>query len=268
MFLRPQIEAYGDRLISIAGRLSNLRADINTKVLTDQKEILSTAYTIEAELMAWIAALPPEFLYTTIEDPSPDLLAQKIGGGPPPYGGRYHIYRDLWLCHTWNQYRCARIIVSEIILGCLRRIAINSKAAAVSSELQSHCGRLRSTTRQLAVDICCSVPFHFGVGNVATKPLGSVPLGQNYIGGLILLWPLILAGATESKHHPLRNWVIECLYVIGHSMGIDQALLLIDILETETGVFDGVQVGEDGVFFRESGGTTEGNKVLTGTWGP
>ncbi|KAH8434210.1 Zn(II)2Cys6 transcription factor [Aspergillus melleus] len=268
MFLRPQAEAYGDRLISIAGRLSNLRADINAKILTDQKEILSTAYTIEAELMAWIAALPPEFLYTSIEDPNPDLLAQKIGSGPAPYGGRYHIYHDLWLCHTWNQYRCTRIIVSEIILGCLRRIAINSKAAAVSSELQSHCGRLRNTTRQLAMDICCSVPFHFGVGNVATKPLGSVPLGQSYIGGLILLWPLILAGATESKHHPLRNWVIDCLYVIGHSMGIDQALLLIDVLETETGVFDGVQVGEDGVFFRESGGTTEGNKVLTGTWGP
>lgn len=267
MYLRPQVEAYGDRLISIAGRLSNLRADINRRLKVDQKEILSAAYAIEAELMAWVAALPPDFLYTIVEHPSPDPFATMLGRGNSPCDNRYHIYHDLWLAHSWNQYRCARIIVSEIILGCLRRLSFKSSAMAVSGELQSHCTRLRSTTRELARDICASVPFHFGIGNVSTKPSEYIPLNQSYLGGLLMLWPLVLAGATEEKGHPLRQWVMDCLRLIGHSMGIDQALALIEVLETEVGIFEGIEDGQNGVSFREYGGTTAGNKVLCGTWG-
>ncbi|KAF9887045.1 hypothetical protein FE257_010539 [Aspergillus nanangensis] len=267
MYLRPQTEAYGDRLISIAGRLSNLRADIHRRLLTDQKEILSAAYAIEAELMGWVAALPQDFLYTTIQHPSPDPFASMLGRGQSPCNHRYHIYHDLWLGHSWNQYRCARIIVSEIILGCLRRLSFRSTTMAISGELQSHCTRLRSTTRQLAQDICASVPFHFGIGNVSTKPSYYLPMHQSYLGGLLCLWPLVMAGATEGKNHPLRLWVMDCLRLIGHTMGIDQALALIEVLETEAGIFDGIEDGEDGVYFIESGGTTAGNKVLTGSWG-
>ncbi|GES62315.1 C6 finger domain protein [Aspergillus terreus] len=267
MYLRPQTEAYGDRLITIAGRLSNLRADINRKMRTDQREILSAAYAIEAELMAWVAGLPPEFMYTVVEHPSPDPFANMLGRTDSPCGNRYHIYHDLWLAHSWNQYRCARIIVSEIILGCLRRLSFRSPAMAISGELQNHCTRLRSSTRELARDICATVPFHFGIGNVGTKPSEYLPLNQAYLGGLLALWPLVLAGATEGKNHPLRVWVIHCLRIIGHTMGIDQALALIEVLETEVGIFDGIEDGENGVYFLEYGGTTAGNKVLTGTWG-
>ncbi|PKY05950.1 hypothetical protein P168DRAFT_250959 [Aspergillus campestris IBT 28561] len=262
MFLRPHAEAYSDRLISIAGRLSNLRADINCKVLADQGEILTAAYAIEAELMAWLASLPAEFLYTTVEDPTP--VAVTMGWGPAPWNNRHHIYSDLWICNTWNQYRCARIIVSEIILSCLRRLATG---ATVPAELQSHCSRIRGTSRQVATDICASVPFHFGVDNFTTKPSLYFPVHQSYLGGLMLLWPLVLAGATEDRQHPMRKWVIGCLRFIGHSMGIDQALALIDVLEYEFGVFEGVEDGENGVVFRTHEQMTRTNKVLTGTWG-
>ncbi|KAE8149423.1 hypothetical protein BDV25DRAFT_156336 [Aspergillus avenaceus] len=268
MFLRTQVDAYGDRLIGIAGRLSNLRSNINMGLLTDHKEILSAAYGIEAELMAWIAGIPSEFLYTTVESPTlSDISFNMWGHGPHPYNNRYHIYSDLWLCHTMNQYRCARIIVSEIILSCLGRISLSTPTATISSDLLEHCTRLRSTTRQLACDICSSVPYHFSVGNILSEPFDSLPVNQSYVAGLILLWPLVLAGATESLNHPLRKWVISCLRLIGHSMGIDQALALIDILESESGVFEGVGDGQDGIYFRETDAPAI-NRVLVGTWAP
>ncbi|KAB8274354.1 hypothetical protein BDV30DRAFT_209297 [Aspergillus minisclerotigenes] len=266
MFLRTRADVYGDRLIGIAGRLSNLRADINMGLLVDPHEILSAAYGIEAELMGWIAALPPEFLYTNVEGPTlSDISSNMWGQGPHPYNNKYHVYNDLWTCHTFNQYRCARIIVSEIILTCLRQLSLNVPAAAISNDLLEHCTRLRNTTRQLANDICASVPYHFSVGNIPTGPFDSLPVNQSYVAGLLLLWPLVLAGATESLNHPLRKWVISCFRLIGHSMGVDQALALVEVLECESGIFDGVGDGDDGIYFRETVSLAT-NRVLVGTW--
>ncbi|EAW07264.1 Zn(II)2Cys6 transcription factor [Aspergillus clavatus NRRL 1] len=265
MFLRPQSEAYGDRLIYILGRLANLRADVRSKSMMDNQEILAAAYGIESELMAWLASLPADFQYTTVENPRPETSVKRLCRGIILYNNRYHIYNDLWTCHTWNQYRCARIVVCEIILSCLRRLFLNSAGTCVPSELQNHCFRIRSTTRQLAADISASVPYHFGVGNTGNSQPGSVPVNESHTAGLVLLWPLVLAGATEGKNHPLRKWCIDCLRLIGHGMGIDQALALVDVLESEVGIFEGVN--DDGVIMEEKGSAIANNKVLTSTWG-
>ncbi|GFF46730.1 uncharacterized transcriptional regulatory protein YKL222C [Aspergillus udagawae] len=263
MFLRPQTDAYGDRLIYIIGQLANLRADVRQKYMTDNQEILAAAYDIEAELLAWLASLPPDFSYTTVENTYSDAAFKRLCRGILPYNNQYHIYSDLWICHTWNQYRCARIIVSEIILSCLRRLFVKS-AGASPSELQSHCFKIRSTTRQLATDICASVPYHFGVGSTGESQTGSVHINESHTAGLVLLWPLVMAGASEGKNHPLRKWGIDCLRLIGHGMGIDQALALIDVLESEAGVFDGV--GDDGVLIEEKSSAIVKNIVLATTW--
>jgi hypothetical protein len=73
-----------------------------------------------------------------------------------------------------------------------------------------------------------------------------------------------MAGASEGKNHPLRKWGIDCLRLIGHGMGIDQALALIDVLESEAGVFDGV--GDDGVLIEEKSSAIVKNIVLATTW--
>ncbi|KAE8350133.1 hypothetical protein BDV28DRAFT_163188 [Aspergillus coremiiformis] len=266
MFLRTNVDGYGDRLIGTAARLSNLRSDINVGLLTDPHEILSAAYGIETELMAWIAALPPEYVYTTVDDPSASSISFNTWGqGPHPYNNRYHIYGDLWYCNTFNQYRCARIIVSEVILGCLRQISLNTPAAAISNDLKDHCTRLRNTTHQLANEICFSVPYLFSVGTIVSDSFDHLPVKQTYVAGLILLWPLVLAAATESLNHPLRKWVISCFRLIGHGMGIDKALALIEVLESESSLFDGVGDGEDGIYFRETDSLAT-NRVLVGSW--
>ncbi|KKK20377.1 hypothetical protein ARAM_003103 [Aspergillus rambellii] len=265
MYLRPQIDAYCDRLIYIAGKLSNLRADINSKILTDANETLSAAYAVEAELLAWVAAGPTDFSYTTFTCASVPEWVRMFGNRPFPYNNQYHVYRDLWICHTWNQYRCSRVIVCEIILSCLRRLSAVSPTMAMSKELQGHCAQIRQVTRELAQDICASAVYHLGVEGPEAASY-SVPASYCYVGGMLLLWPLTLAGATEPRDHPLRRWVRECLRVIGHSIGIDQALAIIDILEAEAGVFEGMEESESGVVFRDTVDASVHNRVLVGTW--
>lgn len=233
MFLRPQQEAYGDHLIRICSKLANLRADTDAKVLVDFTEIISAAYAIEAELIAWLAALPPNFSYTTVESEWIDSTFRDRCRGLLPYENRYHIYRSFWVCNVWNQYRSARIMTNQHILGYTKALAGGKPMSSLPSDLQNQLRTVRSTIQQQAADICASIPFHFGVGDIENSLSGASPQTESFIGGFILLWPLYLAGVTEGKNHPMRKWATDCLELVGHSMGIDQALALIDVIETE-----------------------------------
>ncbi|PYI04189.1 C6 finger domain protein [Aspergillus sclerotiicarbonarius CBS 121057] len=246
MFLRPHSVAYGDRLITAMGRISNLRADINEKVVTDRKKMLECAYSIEAELMSWIMSLPENFVYTTVEDPNP-----RFGWGPRPYKNRYHVYSDFWVCNSWNQYRVSRIIVSDLILTCIRELNAGSPHPA---DLANHAAQIRSTARQLASDICASVPFYFSdtvikvtTGLSGKSVVDDAPMQQGFIRGMVLLWPLAMAAATRGRNHPLHKWVLECFHLIGNDMGIDQALALVELLKSDGGQFDTLVLPEENV---------------------
>lgn len=222
--------------------------------MTDGREILTKAYGIEAELMAWVAGLPPSFMYTTVNNTTDDSQFLYRSRGVFPYGDQHHVYSELWLGHAWNQYRCSRVIVTQIIMSCLRRMTANPTGVYPSDELHLHCSKLRETARQLAVDICASVPDHLGlVGEPSSN-------NRSHIGAIVLLWPLFLAAATENKTHMLRKWAIGIYKLIGYTMGIDQALALIELLELEPGFFEDID-RKDGIVYRvqdlEDVGTNE-----------
>ncbi|KAJ5788962.1 transcriptional regulator family: Fungal Specific TF [Penicillium psychrosexuale] len=230
MILQPE-QVHGNRLLTIIGKLSNLRADICANMYNEQ-EIISAASAIEASLIAWLAALPPEFNYTT----------HRLRG-ITPYDDQYHMYSSAWVCHSWNQYRSARIIVSEIILSRVRRLSDSSSMTSLSEELRIQCRTLRSTIRRLAVDICRSVPFHF-IGYQVDR-VSSLPPPEHYVAGLMLLWHLFVAGVVENPQHRLRRWVVKCLQMIGNTMGIDQALAVADIVADYPGALRSVTEEED-----------------------
>ncbi|OKP10431.1 hypothetical protein PENSUB_4155 [Penicillium subrubescens] len=233
MFLRPG-EAHGNRLIMIIGRLSNLRVDIQEKILTDNREIISVASSIEADLIAWLAALPPDFTYETHTKSPYDFMFQERCRGLALYDDKFHEYPSLWVCNTWNQYRCARILVSEIILSHIRKLSESNSIRLLSDEFRQHCKTIWANTRRLAVDICRSVPYHLGAHLKDASP--NFPPPESYMGGLMLLWPLFLAGIVENPNHALRRWVIQCLKMVGHSYGFDQALALMDIVAVDPGI--------------------------------
>lgn len=258
MLLRPS-EAHSNRLIVIIGKLSNLRADIQARAFSNEREIISMASSIEADLIAWLAALPPEFTYETHTKSPYDTLLQEKCRGQALYDDQYHVYPNLWVCNTWNQYRCARIIVSEIILSHIRQISDSSSLRSLSDEFRLHCKTLRSTIRRLAVDICRSVPFHLGAHEKDVSP--NCPPPESYIGGLMLLWPLFLAGVVENPNHGLRRWVVQCLKMIGHTMGLDQALALMDIVASDPGILHLVLEEGDSTVTDESGSSIVSSAV-------
>ncbi|KAJ5493549.1 hypothetical protein N7463_009636 [Penicillium fimorum] len=49
-------------------------------------------------------------------------------------------------------------------------------------------------------------------------------------GGVALVWPLLIAANSGFASPPLRKWIIGCLEKIGHSMGINQALAMAQLL--------------------------------------
>lgn len=233
MFLRPQTDAFGDRLTCICAKLANLRADLYAKVVTDKAEVLTRAYGIEAELVAWLATLPSHFSYTTVEDQCSGPSSRMRSHDIRPYNDRYHIYGEFIVCNVWNQYRSARILNNQLILDCLRELSGNKPIAAMPHDVRSQCRAIRGTIQQLAADVCASVPCHFGSGQMEGPSNGCLYPTDTYVGGLVILWPLFLAGMTEGRAHPMRKWVSECLEVIGHTMGIDQSLALMEMMGTK-----------------------------------
>ncbi|KAL4949262.1 hypothetical protein BDW69DRAFT_202962 [Aspergillus filifer] len=228
------------KLILLIGRLSNLRADIHTQAITNPQQILAKASAIEADLIAWLAALPPEFTYTTHTFTPTNQRTQRSNHGLHPYTNDYHIYPDMWALNCWNHYRCARILVSEILLSSLQKItSISPASGSPFNDLLIQVRTLRSTIRRLGTDIIRSVPSLLTPSSTRSR-IATLP-DQSYLSGLMLLWPLWIAGIIESISHPQRKWVIKCLEIIGHTRGLAQALAVMDILRVDPGMFYSVE---------------------------
>lgn len=216
-----------DRLAAILIKLSNLRADISAKYNVDDVEILSAAQAIESELTTWAITLPQKWAYRTFEVAERDSVPAANKAGLYPYDGRYHIYADFSISDAWNNYRASSIIASEIILGQLHCLSTQSATLSFSGEYRVRCRSIGATQRQLALDICYSVPFHLGLVDAeevqSLRPLGSV-------GGFILLYPLFVAACVYGTAHPVGKWVIDCYKLIRRTNGTEEALALVDIL--------------------------------------
>ncbi|KAK4862194.1 hypothetical protein LT330_003332 [Penicillium expansum] len=232
--------AIGTKIIILIGNLSNLRANIHTQALTDPQEILSAACAIEADLIAWLAALPPDFTYSSHTLMPLDCSFERRCHGIRPYNNEYHVYPDIWASNCWNHYRCARVIVSELILSQVHKLS-NSSPTSLSEDFRLYSKSLRSTTRRLGADICRSSPFHLGACNLEVLPERPMLPPESYLGGLMLLWPLFIAGMVEGPTHPQRQWVIKCLHTIGNTFGLAQALALMDLLIVDPGMFHSVE---------------------------
>ncbi|GAD98864.1 C6 finger domain protein, putative [Paecilomyces variotii No. 5] len=235
--LKAPDATYTDQLTDIVAKLCNLRADIASKSITKNSEIFSAACSIECELSAWVNSLPSTWAYSTTQDTREYHKVKNEWNDLYPYNGRYHVYGDLWMCNAWNNYRAARILVNEIILARLRLMHSQPTAVSSSSEFGVQCANIRSTLRQLAADVCYSIPYACGNVNGSNHiDVEDVYISKSSIGGFIVLWPLFLAASVDGWDRVVGEWCIECFRWIGRTLGIGQALAMIDILRMNTGI--------------------------------
>jgi len=234
--MRPSFEgAAVDELTHLIVRLVNFRANVKNQVLIDSTEILSVAHELDLELTTWAHNLSPSWSYQTVTCRDDCFFRVSECDKLRPYNGRYHVYRDLWMCNIWNNYRYARILVNEIILSQLQSQASRSTTLSYSRLFRDHCRSVRDAARGAAEDICYTAPCQLGVMPLENDETQCPSGPQSSIGGYALLWPLYIATIIDGNLHPLSRWVADCYRVIARNMGIDQAVALAMLLPTESG---------------------------------
>lgn len=155
---RGPTDQFIDHLGTVVIQLSNVCAALKDKTLTEPSEIIRTALGLEADLISVSIAIPPSWSYTTATLPFVDRepITRAI------WGDSYHIYRSIAASSMWNNYRCARILVHEIIIDAVQRLAV----ATLDDPGSQRCtlaNQSRRIVQQLTEDICASVPFYLGL---------------------------------------------------------------------------------------------------------
>ncbi|CAI7616208.1 unnamed protein product [Penicillium manginii] len=150
-----------DNLGLIVIRLTNFCAALKDATITDPSEIIRTALTLDAELMANFINVPSPWNYKSIDIPMVD--GESIL--PMAWGTSYHIYHSIAASSMWNNYRSSRILIHELIIDTVTGLDSSETDQTSYQQRQHLASQSRQIARQLMEDICASAPFHLGAGS-------------------------------------------------------------------------------------------------------
>jgi hypothetical protein len=246
------------RVQEILIAFADFRSKTRTGVISDPQAILSKALEIDGALLELFSDVPLDWEYMTMyTDADPDIVFNK----------RYHVYYDYWIAQLWNAMRTIRILLNEQIREVLLQGFSSKPPLFLGPEYTAQFQISTDVLYELAADILASVPQHLGyvskcnaqicTSNSAT-PANSDQKKSRFLwtdfedlspalpwhrdsptdklmirasGGYFLLWPLFLVGSMDITTDPIRRWVIKNLEYVGRSMGIQQALVLVNVVE-------------------------------------
>jgi len=203
-------DAHATDLVYIISRLTDLHASIRSKFLTDANIIVREALLLDADLEKWEMRLPQSWRYKCERHTEESDVV---------YQGVLHVYRDFWTARVYNNYRWSRILVNELLIVHMARLGL------FSGEDTAQQNKSLAMISSLAVDICCSVCSQFHNPSLVkeAKTQGVPALS----GCFLLLFPLAIAGSAMGVADDLHDFVIRVLEIIGHGMGVAQALTAI-----------------------------------------
>ncbi|OQD80764.1 hypothetical protein PENANT_c033G11225 [Penicillium antarcticum] len=173
--------------------LRNTAADIKDGALRDDTMVLSMAMEIDTKLEEFSRELFANFPFiigTWNGKNSSVNESRHISH----YDGNFHIYTSVEACDIWNSYRSTRILVSSLLLSHLKP-SMRCTATPTESHPDQYFN-IYYLTKQLAIDICQSVPFKLGLtehGKKNNQAIEAVQTGA----GLTLLYPLYLAAVVD-----------------------------------------------------------------------
>jgi hypothetical protein len=210
-------EAASTALSDLAIKFANLRSSMTSfHDYSNPEYIIAALCDLDSEYTEWVSRCPAQFLYstTTLKERSEEVFSD-----------HYHMYSSLWTATVWNHYRCARILVNELLLDQLGYVFQNpdiclglwDNFCLYENQVQLSNGMLL----QLSHDICSSVPFFMGLdGSSGDKSKRASPKA---VSGNLLLWPLYTAACTGMVSDIMRGWVAGRLRMISDVLGIRQA---------------------------------------------
>lgn len=168
---------------------------------------LENANIVESNISSWERSLDEQWKRKTTYNFLPNMVEVS-----------FDYYSDLQIGKVWNQYRCARIILSESIILVLKRLMHldPSRSQACLADMF----RSIKLIRIMLSGIYDSIPFH--MQQVGTHGELVTSSSMKLLGGEHLLWPLdfLLHNYWSSEKETVRALTI--LQHIGE-LGLGQA---------------------------------------------
>lgn len=206
-------------LLDSVSQLCELRASIKDRSLINPPTIITSLLNLDAAVVKWAAERASRWDYSTVFDSTkPDLI----------YDDSYSVYSTYWIAGTWNIQRGTRVFVQEAILAQINALLTKPQSTTTTLLLLSQRSRSLATISELASDICASVPYLLGHDKPYHEQISNPAPA---VCGYFLVTSLYLAGSTIGVPRSMRFYVLGRLKYIGHVLGIQQSLLLAEILQ-------------------------------------
>lgn len=139
-------------------------------------------------------------------------------------------YDNIQIGKIWNQYRCARIVLSENILLILNQLVLLETKRG--QEWLSETSRCIKVIKTMLSGIYDSIPFHLQ----EISPRGEMikSMSMQVLGGEHLLWPLgvLLHNFWSGEHERTRAW--RTLDTINTKLGLRQASKIVQAVAAWT----------------------------------
>ncbi|KAF7592262.1 hypothetical protein BBP40_000464 [Aspergillus hancockii] len=204
--------------------VGNIVAIIKEDAYDNPVAVLQRALQIDAEMVTWAMSVDPKLRYTIVKANKPDDENQTL---PLIYGDHYHIYPSATSSIAWNNYRFTRIILNGTIAFLCSLVERETGQAYPHAPSEEQTTEI---TRQLAEDICSSVPYHLGSADSSDSAAFGIP----FAGGVLrLIWPLFIATDCAGATSKMRAWIAQCLEKIGHGVGIHMAVTMAQLLRDD-----------------------------------
>lgn len=215
-------------------RLANLRAAVKAGEISSTFEVLRMALDLRDDLTSFELSIKANYNIQTV------INRKGSSGFLPPefvYGDNFHIFPDFYAVNLWNGYRAGRITLSGTIFPAFFELeALSSPTNPLPCEIYEKIEQERRDMRQIALDICASVPFSLEMVRWDLGVLTVNPAGACALGGFLLLWPLYLAAEAAHDMPDVRLWIIGRLEYITHTFGINQGAWMAGVLKNRLAI--------------------------------
>lgn len=153
-----------------------------------------------------------------------DIWAQTLASKLLDHMGN-HCYKDLCSAVFHNNYRMLLILVHWLILS---QITAQERCTAQD---QAQIQKSRATTLSAIGGIYGSVPYHISLCSPDPR--------QPCIAAVsAIMWPLFVAGEARLCPQKTRVWIVDQLKALGLQTGVQQALLLAEIISKKQEITD------------------------------
>lgn len=198
----------GRRFMTVVEDLTEIRARVNERSLTDPIEIIRLATSIDENTALVAKSFPPSWNYDVM------TCSRKMKG---VYKNKYHLYPNHSVAALWNEVRMTRLALNEMMLSCLEN-GCHEKDAI----LEARRVRCLKVIEQMATEICQSTT------QFLQRPAGDSPSSSSrkpsIASAYFLIWPLFSASwASRVGVTGLSDFVVETMHFIATEMKIPQA---------------------------------------------